>query len=138
MKSLSILYYFFLVCKKSILSVMFRIYETGNILVNLLNLIVRGESQMVNNVLTKRNVILSGVALSTIGVTSYVLKSPSRKEKLVAKLSLMKNKVINATKTKEDPIVEKAGHPHPEDIPDNTMVSEGAMYSVQYYDENEK
>ncbi|WP_273122480.1 hypothetical protein ACNRWW_05390 [Metabacillus sp. HB246100] len=93
---------------------------------------------MVNNVLTKRNVILSGVALSTIGVTSYVLKSPSRKEKLVAKLSLMKNKVINATKTKEDPIVEKAGHPHPEDIPDNTMVSEGAMYSVQYYDENEK
>ncbi|PLR80039.1 hypothetical protein CVD25_15840 [Bacillus canaveralius] len=33
------------------------------------------------------------------------------------------------------PPLEKAGHPDPEDIEDNKMVSEGAMYSVNYYNE---
>lgn len=31
--------------------------------------------------------------------------------------------------------VEKAGNPHPHDIEDNKMVEEGALYSVQYYNE---
>ncbi|MFC3885703.1 hypothetical protein ACFOU2_20395 [Bacillus songklensis] len=29
--------------------------------------------------------------------------------------------------------IEKAGHPDPHDIGDNNMVSEGALYSVKYY-----
>ncbi|MBY0123386.1 hypothetical protein [Bacillus sp. S/N-304-OC-R1] len=31
--------------------------------------------------------------------------------------------------------VEKAGNPHPQDIEDNKMVDEGAVYSVQYYNQ---
>ncbi len=31
--------------------------------------------------------------------------------------------------------IEKGGHPDPQDIEDNSMVSEGAMYSVQFYNE---
>lgn len=32
-------------------------------------------------------------------------------------------------------LIEKAGHPDPHDIGDNKMVDEGAMYSVEYYNE---
>ena len=32
-----------------------------------------------------------------------------------------------------DPVIEKAGHPDPYDHEDNKMVDEGAMYSVNYY-----
>ncbi|MGG3561239.1 hypothetical protein ABES03_06515 [Neobacillus rhizosphaerae] len=31
--------------------------------------------------------------------------------------------------------IEKGAHPHPLDVEDNNMVSEGAMYSVQFYNE---
>jgi hypothetical protein len=34
--------------------------------------------------------------------------------------------------------VEKGGHPHPHDIEDNNMVSEGAMYSVKFYNEKKQ
>lgn len=37
-------------------------------------------------------------------------------------------------KTEHLPI-EKGGNPHPLDLEDNNMVSEGAMYSVQFYNE---
>jgi hypothetical protein len=30
-------------------------------------------------------------------------------------------------------LIEKGGNPHPRDVEDNNMVSEGAMYSVNYY-----
>lgn len=34
--------------------------------------------------------------------------------------------------------VEKGGNPHPHDIEDNNMVSEGAMYSVKFYNEKKQ
>ncbi|MGM0876374.1 MAG: hypothetical protein ACQEWV_16775 [Bacillota bacterium] len=34
--------------------------------------------------------------------------------------------------------VEKGGHPHPHDLEDNNMVSEGAMYSVKFYNEKKQ
>jgi hypothetical protein len=34
--------------------------------------------------------------------------------------------------------VEKGGHPHPYDLEDNNMVSEGAMYSVKFYNEKKQ
>ncbi|MBO0958622.1 hypothetical protein J1P26_02670 [Neobacillus sp. MM2021_6] len=37
-------------------------------------------------------------------------------------------------KSEELPI-KKGGHPHPHDLEDNNMVSEGAGYSVQFYNE---
>lgn len=80
--------------------------------------------------------VLSGVALSTIGVTSYVLKEEKRKNKVMSMIQTMKNKAINSVT--KDSIKKKTGHPDPYDIEDNTMVAEGAMYSVNYYDEKKK
>ncbi|MEH7011252.1 hypothetical protein V7087_10550 [Neobacillus niacini] len=31
--------------------------------------------------------------------------------------------------------IEKGGNPHPKDLADNEMVSEGAQYAVQFYNE---
>jgi hypothetical protein len=35
----------------------------------------------------------------------------------------------------ENPPIKKGGNPDPHDIADNNMVSEGAQYSVQFYNE---
>lgn len=40
-------------------------------------------------------------------------------------------------KSKNLPI-EKGGNPHPADVEDNKMVSEGAMYSVNYYNQEKQ
>jgi hypothetical protein len=41
----------------------------------------------------------------------------------------------NAFQKSEQLPIEKGGNPHPHDIEDNKMVDEGAMYSVQFYNE---
>ncbi|HLU22678.1 hypothetical protein [Lederbergia graminis] len=37
-----------------------------------------------------------------------------------------------------DELIEKAGNPDPHDIEDTKMVSEGAMYAVEYYNQEEQ
>jgi len=44
------------------------------------------------------------------------------------------NAYIDAQKHQKSDLT-SAGHPDPHDIPDNNMVDEGAMTSVQYYNE---
>lgn len=41
----------------------------------------------------------------------------------------------NVFQKSEELPIEKGGNPHPHDIEDNKMVDEGAMYSVQFYNE---
>jgi len=98
---------------------------------------VGGESQMNKQTFLKRKVVLSGVALSTIGVTSYLLKDKKRKEKMNYGIQRIKNKA-KILLSRKKAVVEKAGHPDPYDIEDNTMVAEGSMYSVNYFDEKTK
>ncbi|HZH58370.1 MAG TPA: hypothetical protein VEY70_02075 [Metabacillus sp.] len=86
---------------------------------------------------SKRKVVLSGVALSTIGVTSYLLKDEKRKEKMNYGIQRIKNKAKILFSEKEA-VMEKAGHPDPYDIGDNTMVAEGSMYSVNYFNKKSK
>lgn len=89
----------------------------------------------------KQKVILSGIALSTIGVTSLVLKDKSRRHKIEDAMKKVKRKMMTfmSKEVKLDNFpVKKAGHPDPHDIDDNKMVSEGAMYAVQYYDEKKQ
>lgn len=92
---------------------------------------------MKKQALSKRKVVLSGVALSTIGVTSYLLKDEKRKEKLSYGIQRIKNKT-KIFLSKKDPVLEKAGHPDPYDIEDNSMVAEGSMYAVNYFDQKSK
>ncbi|AMA50929.1 MULTISPECIES: hypothetical protein [Bacillus] len=85
----------------------------------------------------KQKLLLSGLAVSTVGITSYLLKDPSNRQKAREFIHSMKMKMTKQPDMDTFP-VDKAGHPHPEDIEDNKMVSEGSMYPVQYYDEKKK
>lgn len=80
-----------------------------------------------------RSLLLAGLAA---GAYAYFSKQENRDKAMVA---------FNNTKTKVNSYLDsqknnkmgmtKAGHSDPHDIDDNTMVDEGAMTSVQYYNE---
>lgn len=82
----------------------------------------------------KQKLLLSGLAVSTVSITSYLLKDPSNRQKAKEFIHSMKMKITKQPDMETFP-VDKAGHPDPQDIEDNKMVSEGSMYPVQYYDE---
>ena len=80
-----------------------------------------------------RSLLLAGLAA---GAYAYFSKPENREKALVA---------FNNTKTKVNSFIEsqkhaqtnstKQGHSDPHDVDDNTMVDEGAMTSVQYYND---
>ncbi|KKB42495.1 hypothetical protein [Bacillus thermotolerans] len=55
-------------------------------------------------------------------------------------VNTMKDKMNrgSANPSKEEFPVLKGGHPHPEDVADNKMVSEGSQFAVKYYNEEEQ
>jgi hypothetical protein len=64
------------------------------------------------------------------------LSSKPNRVKAETVLREWKRKVKPTVFEKSDQLpIEKGGHPHPHDVEDNNMVSEGAMYSVQFYNE---
>lgn len=66
------------------------------------------------------------LAVVSAGVGSYLLFTSKGKE--------MMQRVTQKFNSKQDePLMVKTGNPDPQDIGDNNMVSEGAMYSVNYY-----
>ena len=80
-----------------------------------------------------KSLLLAGLAA---GAYAYFSKKENRDKAIVA---------FNNTKSKVNAYIESqkhqqsdltnAGHPDPHDIPDNKMVDEGAMTSVQYYND---
>jgi hypothetical protein len=91
-------------------------------------------------IVRQRNLI-SGLAISTVGVgiTSYLLKDKSNRQKVKQFVQSVKSKIpFGPSKQNMDSFpIHKAGHPDPMDIADNTMVSEGSMFPVQYYDKKQ-
>ncbi|WP_339146120.1 MULTISPECIES: hypothetical protein [unclassified Sutcliffiella] len=78
----------------------------------------------------KKPLLIAGAAsLTSAGLLAY---KPYR-EKVVQYSKRIKNKVIPLKYRNTSLPIEKAGNPDPEDIQDNKMVSEGAQYSVDYY-----
>jgi hypothetical protein len=85
------------------------------------------------------NRILSTSSLLAVGVGAtaalWLRNKPNRiKTENFFREMFRKVKPTVYEKSEELPI-EKGGNPHPEDIGDNNMVSEGAMYSVKFYNE---
>lgn len=80
-----------------------------------------------------RSLLLAGLAA---GAYAYFSKQENRDKAMVA---------FNNTKTKVNSYLDSqknnksnmtnTGHPHPHDVDDSNMVDEGAMTSVQYYNE---
>ncbi|MBM7619281.1 hypothetical protein JOC95_001130 [Bacillus tianshenii] len=76
-----------------------------------------------------KSYLLVGAGLTGVGLIAY---NPSR-NKLVSFTKGLKSRIGSFNLKKSNLPIEKAGNPDPEDIEDNKMVSEGAMYSVDYY-----
>ncbi|MFA9555871.1 hypothetical protein ACERII_00990 [Evansella sp. AB-rgal1] len=67
---------------------------------------------------------------------SYLLQNEGRRKKLVQYMYRMKAKIKNETKEEyEEYFDEKLAHTDPYDIEDNSMVGEGAVQSIQYYNQ---
>jgi hypothetical protein len=89
----------------------------------------------------RQAVRLKPVLLTGAGVSALLwLYSKENREKAKETLSTWKQKWMGTetVKTLDSFPIEKAGHPDPYDIEDNNMVSEGAMYAVQYYNEEKE
>ncbi|MFT9598882.1 hypothetical protein [Mesobacillus sp.] len=77
-----------------------------------------------------KNAVMLGAGAAAL----WMAMKPENKEKLIGMATKAKEKIM-PSKTDVVP-VQKAGNPDPMDIEDNKMVSEGAMYGVNYYNEN--
>jgi hypothetical protein len=77
----------------------------------------------------------SAVMLGVGAAALWMAMKPENKTKLTNMATQMKDKIMTSEKAKVIP-VQKAGNPDPLDLEDNKMVSEGAMYGVNYYNEN--
>ncbi|WP_413305314.1 hypothetical protein AA0X95_03270 [Bacillus sp. 1P10SD] len=71
-----------------------------------------------------------------IGASAVWLSSKPNRVKAETVLREWKRKLLPTVYEKSEQLpIEKGGHPHPHDVEDNNMVSEGAQYSVQFYNE---
>jgi len=105
---------------------MFSFFPAGNITF----ITIKQEAFIMNARQLKKPLIVAGAAsLTGAGLLAY---KPYR-EKIVSYSKKVKNKLVPLKFRKTDLPIEKAGNPDPEDIQDNNMVSEGAQYSVDYY-----
>jgi len=83
--------------------------------------------------------VLSMGSLLAVGVgASAVLWLREKPNRIKAEsfLKEWKRKIKPTVFDKSEQLpIEKGGNPHPHDLEDNNMVSEGAMYSVKFYNE---
>ncbi|MDQ1000243.1 hypothetical protein QFZ28_000643 [Neobacillus niacini] len=84
----------------------------------------------------KKSVSMGSLVAVGIGASAVWLSNKPNRIKAESMLRDLKRKVIpNVYEKSEQLPIEKAGNPHPKDLPDNEMVSEGAQYAVQFYNE---
>ncbi len=85
---------------------------------------------------------MSGIAASVAGVATYFLRDETNRSKVKQSFSDISTKLKDTTAKMKNPDddlpVDKGGQPHPDDIEDNKMVSEGAQYSVDYYNKEKQ
>ena len=83
--------------------------------------------------------VLSMSSLLAVGVgASAVLWLRNEPNRIKAETFLRdwKRRILPTVYQKSEQLpIHKGGHPHPHDIEDNKMVDEGAMYSVQFYND---
>lgn len=83
--------------------------------------------------------LASTLLATAVAAGSYYLGKPENREKVTHTVNQIKAKILNETnKDHQLDLTEKVGHSDPYDIGDNSMVDEGAVFSVNYYNENLK
>ncbi|MCL6573527.1 MAG: hypothetical protein K6T88_17890 [Bacillus sp. (in: Bacteria)] len=85
----------------------------------------------------KRNLPIKSILVAGMGASAAMwLTSKPNRLKVENVCRDWKRKIAPTPIDKSDAFpVEKAGNPHPQDTEDTDMVSEGAMYSVKFYNE---
>ncbi|KQU59999.1 hypothetical protein [Rossellomorea marisflavi] len=73
-------------------------------------------------------------ATVTAGSIGWLLSSKEKRNQL----HNIRHGIVTKIKKKSRDIVDKGGVPHPQNVEDNKMVSEGAMTSVQYFNETKQ
>jgi hypothetical protein len=78
-------------------------------------------------------------SLVVVGMGAYAarwLSSKPNRLKAESVLRDWKHKIKPSPFVKSETLpIHKGGNPHPHDLEDNNMVSEGAMYSVKFFNE---
>lgn len=83
--------------------------------------------------------IMSGLLVAGVAASAYFLGKEENRVKVNQLLNEGRAKLLNETASDyKSYLHEKAGHPHEDDLEDQTMVDEGAVYAVQYYDKEYK
>ncbi|MBU9711467.1 hypothetical protein [Evansella tamaricis] len=86
----------------------------------------------------KKWVASSAIATAVAAGTLYFSKEENR-EKTMLNWNRLRAKWLNLRKEDmETQYKKKLGHSDPYDIEDNTMVDEGAQYSVSYYNKKQQ
>lgn len=84
----------------------------------------------------KKVLSMSSLMAVGIGASAVWLSNKPNRIKAESMLRDWKRKVKPTVFAKAELLpIEKGGNPHPKDFADNEMVSEGAQYSVQFYNE---
>ncbi len=79
----------------------------------------------------------STVVATAVAAGTYYFGKEENREKIMHNFKRLKSKLQNKTREDHVPYLrEKVGHSDPHDVEDNSMVDEGAVYSVNYYNEN--
>ncbi|OLO40624.1 hypothetical protein BTR23_06470 [Alkalihalophilus pseudofirmus] len=75
-----------------------------------------------------KGIMITAVAVGAVGTAIYTFSDRTKREKIM-------NKVRKKRSSNQIKIDKNVGHPDPYDVKDNTMVSEGALYAIQRYNE---
>ena len=85
----------------------------------------------------KRALPIKSMVVVGMGASAAMwLSSKPNRIKAESVLRDLKHKIKPSPLDKNEKFpIDKGAHPHPHDLEDNNMVNEGAMYSVQFYNE---
>lgn len=79
--------------------------------------------------------ILAGVGVGSALLLAY---KPNRDRLKKVGSKLRESLPLDNPSNQEELPIDTIGHPHPDDVQDNEMVSEGAVYSVEYYNKSKQ
>lgn len=78
-----------------------------------------------------------GYLLLGAGAAAWWLSKDENRTKFDGWMTQAKQKLSGETSPGDAFPVHKGGNPHPEDVDDNKMVSEGSQFAVNYYNKKE-
>ena len=86
--------------------------------------------------MAKKSLVASVAALA--GVTTVILGKRDLRTKLSQSIQTMYQKITKKEKRTKKDFTKHIGHSHPHDFEDQKMIGEGALTSIQYYNDKQQ